>query len=86
MYEANPSLGNWVHTQRTQYNKGALVEERMQQLNDLEFEWRLCDECVPWEQRLVSTLLQFKFELCIVQFTPQSCYTSYTVRAGGIQK
>ena len=39
VYEANPSFGTWVSTQRTQYNKGALSRERMQQLNDLEFEW-----------------------------------------------
>ena len=57
-YEANPSLGHWVHSQRTQYNEGALAEERMQQLNDLEFEWWLHDEyaVVPWDQCLVRPI------------------------------
>lgn len=35
----NKQLGNWVGTQRTLYNKGLLEQERINKLNELNFEW-----------------------------------------------
>jgi hypothetical protein len=37
----NPTLCNWVHKQRTKYNKGTLVEERIKLLEGLGFEWQV---------------------------------------------
>ena len=38
-YEANKSLANWVHNQRTAYRNGKLSEERIRMLNAIRFVW-----------------------------------------------
>ena len=48
-YEPNPSLGNWIHWQRRQYqfrmdpnkSSSSLTDDRMERLNALGFEWTL---------------------------------------------
>ena len=38
-YEANKSLGNWVHNQRTAFKVGKLSEEQVRKCNGIGFEW-----------------------------------------------
>ena len=38
-YEANPSLGQWVHTQRTVYRQGKMQHERKKKLDQIGFVW-----------------------------------------------
>jgi len=38
-YTEDPSLGIWVKTQRGSYNKGKLLEKRMELLNSIDFVW-----------------------------------------------
>ena len=40
-YAKNMKLGKWVSTQRSQYNTSTLTQERIDQLNELNFEWSL---------------------------------------------
>ena len=40
-YAKNIKLGQWVSTQRSQYNTSTLTQERIDQLNELNFEWSL---------------------------------------------
>jgi hypothetical protein len=51
VYEANKSLGIWVHTQRKAYNKGALAEERIKLLEGLGFEWQVEGKTDRWIKR-----------------------------------
>ena len=37
---SNPTLGNWVQTQRAFYKRGKLGEERIRRLKALGFQWR----------------------------------------------
>lgn len=39
-YENNPSLGIWVSDQRQAYKKNKLSQERIDLLNQLNFDWR----------------------------------------------
>lgn len=57
-HHENKQLRNWVGTQRGIYNKGLLEQERINQLNELDFEWG------PDEQWLLrfKDLLKYKEE------------------------
>jgi hypothetical protein len=53
-YEPNKSLGKWVASQRFQYNKGLLANDRIERLAAIGFKWRVRERVVdrmPWEQR-----------------------------------
>ena len=39
-YKVNPSLGMWVSTQRRVYKKNKMLQERIDLLNQLNFDWR----------------------------------------------
>ena len=54
--QSQGSLGNWVMTQRAQYNKGKLSKERVQKLDDLGFVWKY-----TWDERL-GELAKYKAE------------------------
>jgi len=58
-YDADPQLGTWVHTQRTQYKKmnhGHLTDERITLLNDIEFDWVWKSPGMKW---VVAVLKDF---------------------------
>jgi len=38
-YKEDPRLGTWVQTQRFKYNKGKLLEKRIELLNSIDFVW-----------------------------------------------
>ena len=40
-YTENPSLGSWVSTQRVEYRKGTLSDERIRKLESIDFLWNL---------------------------------------------
>jgi glutaredoxin len=58
-FPSNKPLGSWVRTQRNQYKllregkNSHMTKERMESLNELDFEWSSGSETsTPWEQRL----------------------------------
>ena len=58
-YPPNPSLGNWVHTQRKEYKKenhGSLTAERIQELEEIGFDWVWKSPSYKW---VVSVLKKF---------------------------
>merc|ERR1712029_1257726 len=40
-YSENPALGNWVQRQRRSFKEGTLVDDRVECLNKIGFEWSL---------------------------------------------
>ena len=54
-------LGKWVGTQRTNYRKGKLSQDRIDRLSNIGFKWALkeADSTVPWETRF-NELVQYK--------------------------
>jgi hypothetical protein len=51
VYESNKSLGNWVKSQRKAYNNGTLTKERINLLQDLDFEWQAKSMTGRWTKR-----------------------------------
>ena len=62
-YEANKSLGNWVHSQRTAFKVGKLSEDRVRKLNGIGFGWELRKQIdnVDWSKRY-DELVAYKAE------------------------
>ena len=56
-FNDNKTLANWVGTMRQSYKKGMLARDRIQQLEELGFNWDPLD--VVWNQR-ITELLAFK--------------------------
>ena len=55
------SLGNWMHKQRTEYKKGKLSKERVQQLGALGFDWSPGSTLLTWDERF-DELTKYKAE------------------------
>jgi hypothetical protein len=58
-YQSDPSLGNWVHTQRSYYNRKELHNDRINHLESIGFVWDPCD--MKWMEiyyRLVAYKMQ----------------------------
>ena len=70
-YSANPTLGQWVSTQRSNYRiyqegkPSPMTAERIQELEIVEFEWE--PNCVSWNERF-EQLRKFRaqFGHCVV--------------------
>jgi hypothetical protein len=58
-YQADPRLGNWVHTQRTSYSKKELSTDRINHLESIDFVWDLYD--IKWME-MYSKLVEYKKE------------------------
>ncbi len=56
-YSNNPTLASWVNTVRKSYRKGVLEQDKILELNKLEFDWNPLDTL--WKQ-WVSELMKFK--------------------------
>ena len=63
IYEANKSLGNWVHNKRKAFKTGELSKEYVKKLNEIGFVWELRKkkEHVPWAARY-NELVAYKAE------------------------
>jgi hypothetical protein len=56
-YQADPSLGNWVNTQRKSYNKKELYTDRINHLESIDFVWDPHD--TKWME-MYSKLVEYK--------------------------
>ena len=57
LWEADPSLGSWVNTQRQDKAKGELLPERLQRLKSLGFDW---DPRNTFWEKMYTCLVAFK--------------------------
>ena len=67
-YEEDPKLGRWVSTQRNFFKKNELPKERLDQLNSIDFVWRVRKKSknVKWDdmfQKLVAYKKAYKHTL-----------------------
>ncbi|MEZ5482880.1 MAG: Helicase associated domain protein [Porticoccaceae bacterium] len=67
-HSADKSLHYWVRRQRLHYSQGRLSDEQIQQLESLNFAFRLRPEFVSWDQR-VEQLEAFKAKFGHVEVT-----------------
>ena len=58
-YKLNQQLSSWVSTQRRDYKKGKISEERIQKLNNISFSWNAIDD--HWD-RLYLMLTNYNHE------------------------
>uniref|UniRef100_UPI00214BFF36 helicase associated domain-containing protein n=1 Tax=Chlamydia suis TaxID=83559 RepID=UPI00214BFF36 len=58
-YPQNPDLGSWVSTQRVDFKKGKLSEDKIERLEELGFVWDVAEEA--WEKNFLE-LQRFREE------------------------